>query len=95
MNTKHTPTPYFAEQDAVFSRERMHGDYAHRVASCGSVHGDPMNYADAAFIVRACNAHDDLVKALRNTAEALAHCMGDNYAIVIEARAALAKAGEA
>jgi hypothetical protein len=45
--------------------------------------------ANAAFIVRAVNAHDDLVKALRR---ALADELGDNWQAA--ARAALSKAGE-
>ena len=35
---------------------------------------------------------DDLLVVLKNTTEALAHCMGNEYAPVVEARAAIAKA---
>ena len=60
--------------------------------------------ANAAFIVRACNAHDDLVKALKNLLDyadgmhrAQAHEEGHDidYETFPEARAALAKAGAA
>ena len=34
----------------------------------------------------------ELLESLKATAEALAHCMGDDYAPVVEARAAITKA---
>ena len=37
---------------------------------------------------------EDLLVVLKDTAEALAHCMGNEYAPVVEARAAIAKATE-
>ena len=53
--------------------------------------------SDAALIVRAVNAHDDLVKALRLTMTVLAYAQGkdivsDNSPCMVAARAALAKA---
>ena len=57
--------------------------------------------ADAAFIVQACNSHDDMVKALTNLAEYAAHEIGLQVADCVagpigEASAALKRAkGEA
>jgi len=52
--------------------------------------------ANAAFIVRACNAHDDLVKALQRAERVLNHVGGAPSGEILgaweEARAALAKA---
>lgn len=56
MNTanKHTPGPY--RYDDTWGI--VYGDDDKEMAACHS------NKADAAFIVRACNAHDDLLAAL-------------------------------
>ena len=58
MNTKakHTPGPY--RYDDTWGI--IYGANDTEVAACHS------NKADAAFIVRACNAHDDLIAALSN-----------------------------
>ncbi|HYD58919.1 MAG TPA: hypothetical protein VEC35_01095 [Noviherbaspirillum sp.] len=51
---------------------------------------------DAEFIVRACNAHDDLVKALREYVERHeAECDPSGLPEYDQARSALAKAGAA
>ena len=53
-------------------------------------------HPNAAFIVRACNAHDDLLAAGKAMLEALANCPGEfNYPVLIEIelRTAIAKAG--
>ena len=58
----HTPTPYKIEVDTdpitILGRDGMEV-----IAHCGSSK-IPSNHRKAAFIVRACNAHDDLVEAL-------------------------------
>ena len=62
------------------------------------------DYANAAFIVRACNAHDDLVAALERILRSfeadaeqvpfvsIATCWATNSQAIAQARAALAKA---
>jgi hypothetical protein len=61
METKHTPTPWTIKKES--------GSYTIYGANGDSIANDEMYYPsaplfkDAAFIVRACNAHDDLVAA--------------------------------
>ncbi len=58
MNTKHTPTPW--KQSPDFMIEGKNGDYVCRMdASEGRQH-----HANAAFIVKAVNAHNELVGRL-------------------------------
>ena len=61
-NMNHTPTPYTIEADTdpitITGREGMEV-----IADCGSSK-IPSNQRNAAFIVRACNAHDELVATL-------------------------------
>jgi len=79
MNTAtHTPTPY-----RVYASRRIMGPDSTYVGSATSEE-------NAAFIVRACNAHDELVAALRNIAEYAEH---DGTQVAAMASAALAKAG--
>lgn len=68
----HTPTPYTIELDTnPITIVDGNGEV---VAYCG--HSDiPANQRNAAFIVRACNAHDALVKAARN----LLAYLGDDF----------------
>jgi hypothetical protein len=56
MNTKHTPGPYRYDETWAI----IYGANGAELAAC---HSSP---ADAAFIVRACNAHDDLVAVLED-----------------------------
>ena len=60
--TEHTPTPWFV----MHGTDIMHGDKATRHASVDKLWADggTQACANAAFIVRACNAHDELVAAL-------------------------------
>ena len=51
----------------------------------------PLMEANARFIVTACNAHDELVAALRTLEPALIRDMGAGYAGVALIQAALAK----
>lgn len=59
----HTPTPYKIEVDTdpitILGRDGMEV-----IAHCGSSK-IPSNHRKGAFIVRACNAHDELVKTLK------------------------------
>lgn len=93
---KHTPTPYFTDGKRIW---KDCGAYKSAIAD---VHqsGTPedaksIQESNAAFIVRACNAHDELVEAL----EKLMHHIdndfegsGVNDEIYHVALAALAKA---
>lgn len=60
----------------------------------GAIWVTPMNQgeANAAFIVRACNAHEELVAAAERCLQALAANGAPNCEAAKEARAALAKA---
>lgn len=95
MEAKHTATPFKTTTYKPGNRVRIWDKDESHIAD---IHGETVQEAEAtaAFIVRACNAHDDLVKALKLTA---AICAGDNCTKsgLIEAlelaRAALAKAG--
>ena len=74
MSHKHTPTPWELEQDSWIS-----GLHSHRrsiVASCNDDGVIPAEAqaANAAFIVKACNSHDALVKALTLTLSELSSC---------------------
>jgi hypothetical protein len=63
MKTTHTPGPYAYDETWAL----IHGKDGAELAACHS------NKADAAFIVRACNSHYELLAAL----EALqAACLG-------------------
>ena len=104
MNTKqtaHTPTPWKADslQPIVWSPV---GEYECREIIAETRDTNIPNgtaTANAAFIVRACNAHDDLVAALRKAEFTLqtltSRTARERDACVVEIRAALAKAGAA
>ena len=83
----HTPTPWFSDETLIFVPD-LNNDLA------GIDIAEAKRAADAAFIVRACNAHDDLVAALRRAVEA-AEARMPCATFLDDARAALAKAGAA
>jgi hypothetical protein len=68
-NTKHTPTPWFTQRDSwstVYIEARIRPGTLQEIAACGPTeNGSDEQEANAAFIVRACNAHEQLVDALR------------------------------
>lgn len=75
MTHTHTPTPYIVHyntdenQHCIVSEERTDSQWNRVVAVVGQAGKAPQhitkeNEANAAFIVRACNAHDALVEAL-------------------------------
>lgn len=75
MSKQHTPLPW-AEQEMPHGRnDRITADDGEGTVICEFPYGLDAN---AAFIVQACNAHDDLVAALTATLPALeksaAHC---------------------
>lgn len=85
MTPEHTPTPWSVSGNMIWDANNYH------VASCNVNN-------DAAFIVRACNAHDELVAAceeaikaieLRISMQGAAGYLGNAYK---KAKEALAKA---
>ena len=64
METSHTPGPWkqHATPGKIYASVR--GADGRCVADCGS-RSDVIAQANAEFIVRACNAHDDLLEALQ------------------------------
>lgn len=84
MSAAHTPTPWHVQDNTDFSGglqlridSELHGAVA--VVTSAEYAGqkvDPEHYANAAFIVRACNSHDALVafleKYIREDEEAIA-----------------------
>ena len=69
MNTKHTPTPWHVGMRAA---ERIVYDGTGWAVANATIyhaeHEGGQTLANAAFIVRACNAHDDLLAALETIA---------------------------
>jgi hypothetical protein len=68
---KHAPTPWKIE-----AKKRPYGsEGSYNIAFCGDISdgigyiGQIYNRANAAFIVRACNAHDDLLAACKALVE--------------------------
>jgi hypothetical protein len=100
MTTQHTPTPW--EQFAGCGPAIFKAGVTQQIASTARLGPDPqvhaVDEANAAFIVTACNAHDELVAALRMMEEHFAwHVEHDTHhdsdLIMLQvARAALAKA---
>lgn len=90
----HTPTPwrYCKTNGSPTSGQHMIAGskpgYLAEIRDCGS--GDVS--ANAAFIVRACNAHDELVAALRDIARTDRTTKTSAADLADIARAALAKA---
>ena len=87
--TKHTPTPWFVERDCIHNNEV-------EILMLDGIVGKnsrPEEYkANAEFILRAVNCHDDLVKALDGLYSSIkAGKLNLNQALA-DTRAALAKA---
>lgn len=101
-NTKHTSTPWFAKRESwstVYIEARIGGGILQEVAACGPTEaGSEQQDANAAFIVRACNSHEQLVAALRGLlaatdAYSTVHAPdGDDAARMVEYAEALNKA---
>lgn len=69
---KHTPTPYEADEVKIWHK-------AHCIAVTNGGHNAIDDKANAAFIARACNSHDELVDALKTAHVALKfHPGGDS-----------------
>jgi hypothetical protein len=87
----HTPTPWNVTRDENDARALIRDGNFMRVAECGRAFVPGIAEANAAFIVRAVNAHEALVELARRVAEHFAHT---DAPLGIAARDALAKAGE-
>lgn len=72
MNTAtHTPTPWNVTRDENDARALIRDGNFMRVAECGRAFVPGIAEANAAFIVRACNAHDELVATLKFAKESI------------------------
>lgn len=89
MNAQHTPTPWTEQDMPRGCNDRITADDGEGKTICEFPYG--LN-ADSAFIVKACNAHDDLVHALQAIAngDGIYGAQANEYKQI--ARAALAKA---
>lgn len=72
METKHTATPYFLDDEEIYAKEgEINGEPFYRsIAKCDNWQTNPgevlseQDKADLAFIVRAANNHEALTEAL-------------------------------
>ncbi len=66
--TEHTATPWYAQHRHIYKHDWMPGtDHAIADADKGPTEAEAL--ANAAFIVRACNSHADLLAALEDVME--------------------------
>jgi len=108
MDLKHTPTPWetsdaFGPAESGTCIKAAADD--NMIASCTGYYGRATTIANAEFIVRACNSHDQLVAALWHAEAALSSCYDmtrwpadgttDQDKALSDVRAALAAAGAA
>ena len=100
MKTKHTPLPWHFQDEYIRADSENMDDSGNVVADVyckpSTTHAEIME-ANAAFIVRACNSHDELVAALESMMpERIGYGQSmsiDMYLNAVDkARAALAKA---
>lgn len=92
MSAAHTPGPWYVSADGhIRDNANMEpiGTVDGRAAGADGDEYTDRGVANAAFIVRACNAHDELVAALRGIVD-FADLPWDD-ARLLAARAALAK----
>ena len=96
ISTKHTPGPWTSHGNNVLAPDGF-------VCECPAI--DPVTdqprrppseyYANAAFIVRACNAHGDLVTALESAINSMLSLGAtEDWPQIAQYRAAVAKAWE-
>ena len=97
---KHTPTPWNYSSGMVWAGRGEEIAVA-RAARDDEATSPCERDANAEFIVRACNAHDELLEALRSIvvdadrliAETPRHALSQPYTVLLDqARAAIAKA---
>lgn len=77
MDAKHTPTPWTFSAGYIRNADT-------RIVVCRSVFNDGQALADIDFIVRACNAHDDLVATLTYCLAWFEKEGGEDVAIIID-----------
>lgn len=100
MENKHTPTPYYAIHGDGFSTICNSLVVGQKSSVVARIKNDvslrplmPIDRANAEFIVRACNAHDDLVEALKLARDDIYSSWGEEASDVIKViEAALNKA---
>lgn len=104
MNAKHTPTPWIEQEMPPRCNDRITADDGEGTTICELPYGLDAN---TAFIVRACNTHDDLVAALKEAQDQILTnraCAGRKQsnervnmtsAALLQIERALAKAGAA
>ncbi len=101
MTIKHTPTPWICHGLEITGTNDKRKNFAHGVCTVDNDddrQGNGVSRANAALIVRAVNAHDELVKALRKVEghfenfEMSGELGGDEKDCLDAIRAALAKA---
>ena len=63
---KHTPSPWHIDQWRKITAQGETLSICGVSQPTGRVADDDIGYANAAFIVQACNSHDDLVAALED-----------------------------
>lgn len=100
MNSNHTPTPYHVGEGKASII--IYDSRGNAIADAKTFHGkheDGQAEANAAFIVRACNSHAELLEALETLLKQYDILLDElteeefsGYPEVIAARAALAKA---
>ena len=95
MTTQHTPTPWLADSSGLRA-----GVGPILFMTTGGYTGRSTAKANAAFIVRACNAHEELVTALDDLkayaeGQGLMFSVGWGKTVHERVRAALAKARDA
>ena len=101
MNARHTPTPYTVDDSPRRTRIRIVNVAGTPVATIDCASANTREAKEtAAFIVKACNAHDELVATLSRLVAESTHHDGAEYEdgewlALDAARAALAKAGAA
>lgn len=71
METKHTPTPW---QIDVKGEGAITGKDGQLIGRLNNTERNEERDANAAFIVRCVNAHDELVEALQDTTNAMSVC---------------------
>jgi hypothetical protein len=96
MEAKHTPTPWFSPAEG----QVRSGEGDELIAKCCAmeVGGYRACLENAEFIVRACNSHEQLIKALRAAESAIEtseDCEPQMIAALSQVCAALAAAGAA
>lgn len=97
MTQKHTPTPWKTDGNEIWQEKPIIENKHFHICKVHGVCQTQVNKANASFIVRACNSHDELVEALKRTHKALIHHIqpmnrNEDYLASLQAEKAIAKA---